>query len=343
MRTYLLPKEGKFYKANLHCHTNVSDGHLSPEEVKREYMEKGYSIIAYTDHDIMIPHPELAEEGFLPMVGYEMEINRNDFPEQTCHLCFVGLRPDVRQVCWHREKYLFANAPQYRHLAKFDETLPDFEREYTPSCINEMIKRGAEEGFFVTYNHPTWSLESYENYMSYEGMHAMEIVNYSSMTVGFDDYNPRVYDDMLRAGKRIFCSAADDNHNHKPKDSPEYDSFGGFNMIKAEKLDYESIGDALVKGDFYASEGPEIYELYAERSELDEHSFKVYISCSDASKITLNTERRPAWVAFPQAGEPLKEATFTVGDKYKYFRLTVTDKAGKHACTRAYFLDELAK
>lgn len=35
---YLLPKEGTFYKANLHCHTVVSDGDLTPEQVKEAYM-----------------------------------------------------------------------------------------------------------------------------------------------------------------------------------------------------------------------------------------------------------------------------------------------------------------
>ena len=43
---YLLPKEGTFYKANLHCHTVVSDGDLTPEQVKEAYMGQGYSIVA---------------------------------------------------------------------------------------------------------------------------------------------------------------------------------------------------------------------------------------------------------------------------------------------------------
>ena len=44
MRTYLLPQEGTFYKANLHCHTTVSDGKRTPEEIKKEYMEKKRNI-----------------------------------------------------------------------------------------------------------------------------------------------------------------------------------------------------------------------------------------------------------------------------------------------------------
>ena len=34
MRKYLLPEGGNFYKANLHCHTVLSDGAMTPEEVK---------------------------------------------------------------------------------------------------------------------------------------------------------------------------------------------------------------------------------------------------------------------------------------------------------------------
>ena len=42
MRKYLLPKEGKFYKANLHCHTNLSDGDFTPEEIKEMYLRAYY-------------------------------------------------------------------------------------------------------------------------------------------------------------------------------------------------------------------------------------------------------------------------------------------------------------
>ena len=60
MIKHLLPENGQFYKANLHVHTNISDGKLSPEEVKKAYMEKGYSIVAFTDHDVFVPQNDLA-------------------------------------------------------------------------------------------------------------------------------------------------------------------------------------------------------------------------------------------------------------------------------------------
>ena len=336
MKYYLLPEHGTFYKANLHCHTTLSDGKMTPEQMKHYYMEKGYSIIAYTDHNVMIHHPELAEENFLPMAGMELDITQNPYGDaprsairrKACHICFVALDPTIKQVCWHREKYLTKNAVNYRDAVNVDPDLPNFEREYNPDCINEMIKRGVEGGFFVTYNHPCWSLERYPEYMSYHGMHAMEIYNHGCGSSGFDDYNPDVFDDMLLGGKRVFCSATDDNHNGRA------DSFGGFNMIKAESLTYENIANALRRGDFYASQGPLIHDLYLEDG-------KIHIECSEAAQICLSTDRRRAGCAYPNGDEPLCHASFSFSDLDQYFRLTVTDKHGKHAHTQAYYPKEI--
>ena len=343
MRKYLLPENGTFYKANLHCHSTVSDGLLTPEEIKEGYLAHGYSVVAYTDHDIMIDHSDLADERFLPMRGFEVEINGGPHGAEFCfrktaHVCFVALDPSVeRQVCWHRSKYLFANAENYRSQAKFDETLPDYERQYTPECISDMMQKGRAAGFFVTYNHPRWSKETRDQYIHYNGMHAMEICNYSCWEAGYEDYCPSVYDEMLQDGKRIFCTANDDNHNVLGEGDPDkygHDSFGGFNMIKAERLDYTSIGEALRKGHFYASMGPEIYDLYVEND-------RVYMTTSPAARITMNTGVRSVKRVWASNGELLTEASFPLRDHLGYFRLTVMDEHGRCANTQAYFMDEL--
>lgn len=54
MKKFLLPENGQFYKANLHCHSIVSDGKRTPEEIKQIYMEKGYAIVAYTDRGVLV-------------------------------------------------------------------------------------------------------------------------------------------------------------------------------------------------------------------------------------------------------------------------------------------------
>lgn len=339
MKKYLLPENGQFYKANLHCHSTVSDGRLTPEEIKKHYMDHGYSVVAYTDHDIMIPHDELADENFLPLHGYEMEINESkeaDFSHiKTCHMCLIALEPDnLKQVCWHRGDYLFGNAPKYREQAQFYEEEPDYVRTYTSECINDMMRRGRERGFFVTYNHPNWSMEEFDQYINYHNMHAMEIFNYDCVVDGYDDYVPAIYDEMLRSGKRIYCLATDDNHNFNGVTGPYTDSFGGFTMIKADKLDYRTITAALEKGHFYASQGPEIKSLWYENGYL-------HIQCEPVKHIAFSFGTRRMSAVHAEEGEYLTSAKIPVADDSIYVRVTIADERGKSANTNAYFVDEL--
>ncbi len=340
MRKYLLPEKGNFYKANLHCHTNISDGRLSPEEVKATYMDLGYSVVAYTDHNILVPHNELTDETFVALNGVELSVveERDDIiihKRKVCHMNLIGLTPEtITQPFWHRTKYLDGkNAMKNRHLVKWDTSLPDYERQHSGEGISEIMNGAREKGFYVIYNHPTWALENYDNYMKYTGMHAVEMFNGNCLTKGFEEENGRVYDDMLRGGKRIFCVGSDDNHNGHPKGSRRYDSGVAFTMIRAESLSYQSITEALLRGDFYASEGPEIYSLWYEDGE-------VHITCSDADRIYCTFDMRNKSIAHMET-EPLRAASFVLPEGYGYFRITVVDRTGKKACTNAYFAEAL--
>lgn len=335
MRRYLLPEHGNYYKANLHCHSTVSDGSWTPEEVKQNFMAQGYSIVAYTDHNVLIPHHDLAEDNFLPITGVELDIDEcvERWTYTKCaHYCFLALEPDNEiQPCWHREKYQLQNAIKNRNLVKYDDSLPDYIRTYSTECINDMMRIGREKGFFVTYNHPVWSMEGYEDYMKFEHMHAMEICNFSSFDTGYEERCPKQYDDMLRGGKRIYCIATDDNHDRP--DRP--DAFGGFTMIKADKLEYRTVTKALEEGDFYASEGPLIKELWYEDG-------RVYITFAPAREAFITKATRNVFRVKGKEGL-ITEASFPVEEDDVYFRITVEGPDGKRAYTNAYFLDEILK
>jgi hypothetical protein len=161
----------------------------------------------------------------------------------------------------------------------------------------------------------------------------MEIANFSSQSIGYEEYNPKVYDDMLRRGNRIGCVATDDNHDVSAFTSQYCDSFGGFTMIKAEKLEYKAITDALLAGNYYASEGPAINELYYEDG-------KIYVKCSDAKKIVMSSGKRKSSRKFAEAGKTIYEAEFSVLPEYNYIRITIVDQNGRHANSIAYFSDE---
>ena len=71
MRHYLLPEGNKQFKANLHSHTTLSDGSKTPEEMKAIYKERGYSILAITDHGKLIDHSALDDEDFIMLTAVE--------------------------------------------------------------------------------------------------------------------------------------------------------------------------------------------------------------------------------------------------------------------------------
>ncbi len=333
---YLLPEKGNFYKANLHSHSTVSDGQLSPDKMKALYKSRGYSILCCTDHEIMIPHHELTDDDFLMLTGFELGFDeswRPDFLDaRVCDLCVISLdKNNNTQPCFHRTKY---HNPERNGEIIFDEGEPDFEREYNSDCINAAIKKCREKGFFVTYNHPSWSLEHYEEYIKYTGLSAMEICNFSSFIDGYDEYNGKAYDDFLRKGERIFCIAADDNHNRRDPEGRMWDSFGAFTVIKAQSLTYESVAEALVSGSFYSSQGPEIYALYLDGN-------KLHVECSPADKVVCTVNRRRCMSRYDEQTGAITHAVFDIKPSDGYFRVTVVDKNGLKADTNAYFTDGL--
>ena len=338
MKRILLSNAKNFYKANLHCHTNCSDGKLTPAMLKEEYKSLGYSIVAYTDHDIFITHDELTDESFLALHGFEVEINENSVypgkPElNSCHICMIAIEPDnLIQPLWN-SKYAFAGKAS-TYIPEVKRDCEDYEREYSCEGISKMMETYRNRGFFVTYNHPTWSGERYPQYTGYHGMHAMEMMNGSSSTILREEYNPRVYDDILSVGQRIYGIGADYNHNHSKKGSAEWDSGIAFTVINAEKLEYKTITQALLDGNFYASEAPKIYELT-----YDDGS--VRIKTSPATRIICTCDIRCTYGKDADPGEIITECEFKLHENVKWFRITVVDINGKHACTNAYFTDSL--
>lgn len=330
MRNYILSKDGNDYKANMHCHTTISDGEMTPAEVKDYYMSNGYSIVAFTDHELFVPHPELCDENFCALNAYEMSIyDYNTTTEylilRMTHLNFVALDPKLdTQPFFHRERYFIGNGVKNKHLIKFDETKPDFVREYTPESVNMVMRECKKLGFFVTYNHPRWSLENYSVYSKYDEMNGLELMNGGSMVEGYIEHNQQVFDDLLSQGKKVFAIAGDDNHG-------TWDTLVCWTVIRSKDLSYESVANALKNGDFYATNGPEIKEYYEEDG-------YIYVTTSDVKNIIFTTNTRNRLNVFDNEGKTVNSGKFKIGQYDKYVRITAVAKDGTVAYSNPYFI-----
>ena len=328
----LLDNNKPFFRANLHCHSYMSDGRCSPEKLKEEYKKRGYSVLAFTDHEHVIDHSYLNDPDFLAITACEVAIK--EFPRQStlknfsmkvAHLNFYALDPhnDVTP-CYSSIADHFVN-DNCRDLIKYDE---EYERVYSHEGINEMIRIAKEKGFIVSYNHPSWSLENARDYLGYNGMFAVEIYNNGCAMMGHND-DESVFDDLLRAGKHVYCTATDDCHTKSEFGSPYNDAFGGWVCINADELSYDKVMTALQNGDFYASTGPTIDSLVRDGNNIT-------IRTSPCHSISYISGGRRRKTVIAQDGEELTEATFEAREGDIFFRLKVTDSSGKKAYTQAY-------
>ena len=334
----LIKKDAPQYKANLHCHSTNSDGKLTPLELKEAYKKEGYSVLCITDHEYPCDHSVMNEDGFLMLTGYEAYIRKfenavGEVFTPEIHLNLIAKEPDnLAYVCWNDSYCKYEKDPVKR--ASFNKVGSQETRRYDVDYINKFVKTANENGYLCTYNHPTWSLEEWTQIEQYEGFLSMEMCNYSSYLLNGLEYNADLYDYLSRKGKRIYCHSADDNHNGRPFGTPGCDSFGGFAMIMAEKLDYPSIISALENGEFYSSMGPIIHSLKIENG-------RISVECSDAKQITVHLGGRNTLRAYGSKEAPVTEAEFTLSNEYKYIRISVEDFEGKRADTRAFFPDEI--
>ena len=206
-------------------------------------------------------------------------------------------------------------------------------REYSVDSINRIIGFMNGKGFLVSYNHPVWSLQDYSDYFGLKGLWGVEVYNSLCEEVSFTD-TEQPFTDFLRSGRYVFPIAADDMHVIE-------NAFFGFTIIESETLAYDDVFSALKRGDFYASNGPTIEEVYIENGILT-------VKCSPAKSIMLNTERRRQDRA---SFEGITRADFNLNGYFEenarynpentYVRITVEDKFGRKAWTRAFAEKEL--
>jgi hypothetical protein len=309
---------GRFYKGNIHCHSTKSDGHLSPEKVVEAYREKGYHFIAFTEHNLYSNYSEFNTDAFITIQSVEAN---PDMPEEEIRAYhFIALPGDSERV---RNAHL----PMYRH------------GDRTPSApfssfgdLQDFIDNFYNRGYMVMINHPFWSRIEYDQILPLENLSLFEIYNFCSGTIENKAESDVCYDALLRNGMKLWCAAVDDNHNGFALSSARSDSFGGFIQVKAESLCERDICDAIARGSFYSSTGPEIYDFYLE-------SDAVHFSSSPVARIYISDDIRQTLSGAAEDSEHLLSGlTGKISGGERYIRAECYDANGKKAYTNPIFL-----
>jgi hypothetical protein len=318
MRDLPFDLPGRFWRGNLHTHSDRSGGTLPPAGVIALHREAGYDFVAVTDHlrpgyDCQLTDTRgLRTAGFTTLLGAELSAPASGSGAE-CHLVAVGLPPGFRPP-------------------EAGETGP------------RLARRARAAGAFVGLAHPVASLLTLADAESLangdgdgdgdgpadaegpaagEGRTAVDAIEvHNGLAAGADRGDAWALLDLLLArGHRLTGYAADDSH-FRPGDPPDC---AAWVQVRAESLDPEALLAALKAGRYYASTGPEIYAVEICGDE-------VTICCSPASRIVVSGGVPGVRVL---TGDGLTKGQLTLDElgASGYLRVTVVDSSDGRAWT----------
>lgn len=292
---------GRWFRGNCHTHTTLSDGKGTPQEVAGLYRELGYDFLVLTDHWKCHAEVEsLCRKGFLVIPGIELHPPAGA-PNTVVPHHIVGIGVE--------------RAPSKARMLK-----------QTARAALRWIER--EKGIAV-YAHPYWSGHTIEHMREGRGAFGVEAFN-NVCAVERDLGDASAHVDMaLSAGIPWRICAVDDLHR------PQRDLSGGWIMVKSRELTRTAILGAIRRGNFYATQGPQIRSLRIERQ-------VARVECSPVRKIVWHMEGPYGRVAF-EPGKTITSAEFDLRPrrgKTKYLRLEIVDKNGLKAWSNPVWFDK---
>ena len=227
MNLDVFQRPGRFFRGNLHTHSNRSDGALDPEAVAAHYRDAGYDFLALTDHFLprygfpIVDTRPFRTNRFTTILGAEVHAPANSQGE-TWHILTVGL-PD------------------------------DFPPTGEAETGVELAQRAVDAGAFVAIAHPQWSSLKLEDGRALPMAHAVEVYNNACALESGRGDGAALLDQLMNEGRDILAIATDDAHFRYA------DACGGWVMVKAEENEPSALVEALKGGDFYSSQGPLIH------------------------------------------------------------------------------------
>ncbi|RIJ50372.1 PHP domain-containing protein [Maribellus luteus] len=170
--------KGKWYKAALHVHTTNSDGDVDVPTRIQQYRDKGFDIVAITDHRKTNDLSGFSVPGFMALSSIEFH-PKTYSGAPTHHFLGLGLP----------------------HPYEYNNDLPAQE------MINDIKSKGAK----VFYAHPYWTGHTYEEMTEVNGYLGVEVYN-QSCEENDSAYGNVYWDQMLNKGHVLSGLATDDVH-----------------------------------------------------------------------------------------------------------------------------------
>lgn len=283
---------GNWYRANLHAHTTNSDGDLSPADCVEFYRRAGYQILAITDHWHVTDFTGDRAD-FLIISGAELDGGRS---MQGTGYHVVGLNMRMRGKVERRPG----------------------------ASAQDIITLIGEDGGEALIAHPYWSGLMAPDMVGLAGCFAVEVYNTGCDLEILRGFSMAHWDDLLTLGHDFGGVAVDDGHHSA------VDHGLGWTMIRAEELSVDAVMEALRRGRYYSSTGPEITDLRVADGRLR-------VTTSAVRSIALVSTPGRGGRAFGRNGRSITRAEFALPNA-RYCRIEAMDRHGKIAWSNPVLL-----
>ncbi len=284
-----------WYKGNLHTHTYWSDGDAFPEMVLDWYKSNGYEFISLTDHNILqqgekwkkIPKSNIYQTAFqeyLEKYGEEWVEYREDSSGTHVKLKteeeYLPLFADEHFMIMRGEEITdgFEGKPLHMNATNVQELIEPRHGESVAETLQNNIDAVLEQRqvtgqpVMPHINHPNfgWGI-SVDDMKALRGERFFEVFNGHPFVRNYGDSvhlsTEEMWDQInvayFKRGQPLMYGIATDDSHHYHQFGPLFSNSGrGWVMVKAEKLEPNTIVEAMEAGQFYASTGVVLNELY---------------------------------------------------------------------------------
>lgn len=299
---------GRFHRGNLHTHSTLSDGALTPRDVCHRYAAEGYDFICLSDHLVgLFDYPiadttEFRSETFTTILGAEVHTGQLS-NGVIWHILAVGLPLDFPRP-----------------------VAPDFDGAKSGESAADLARRCRDAGAYVAIAHPQWFNMTLDDALQIDAAHSVEIYNHGCHVESERGDGTAILDLLLHEGRRLTVCATDDAHFKGP------DHFGGWTMVKAEANDPELLLNALKRGHCYATQGPLLHDISLDDQQVD-------VACSPAERVIAVGAGSVSRVVYGNgiASASLPLERFREGG---WLRIMVVDCHGRVAWSNPVWLDD---
>ena len=292
MKEFRYSTSGQWFKGNTHLHSTASDGGKSFAEMAQLYASAGYEFLFRTDHWVV--SSAAADEESYPLLWLDgIELDGQDSTGASYHVVCLGSVKDIA-----REDGFMA-----------------------------AMETARAQGALLIVAHPHWCGNSLDDCLRWP-FHGVEIYNHVCHWLNGKSSGLVHWAAGLQKNPKMLSFAVDDAHL-----KPEHPGWnGGWIVVNAKACTSPEIMDAIRRGNFYSSCGPEIQSITLDGDELS-------VATSPIRYARLVGPGPQGRRVGSHDGALLTDVRMRLPDDWRYVYLDIEDESGRRAWTNNLFID----